>query len=115
MSTITCRNVIIACLASAALAGAHAAEQKSVRSEKHNYNVVTLVSGLENPWSVAWLPDGRMLVTERAGRLRIVSKALELQPKPIEGLPKIYVGGQGGLFDAVPHPNYRENGWIYLS
>ena len=109
------RITVVISLAAAALAGVHAAEQQSVRSEKHNYNVVTLVTGLENPWSIAWLPDGRMLVTERAGRLRIVSKDFELQPKAVEGLPKIYVGGQGGLFDAVPHPNYRDNGWIYIS
>jgi glucose/arabinose dehydrogenase len=94
---------------------AYAAEAKQIRSEKHTFNVVRVVEGLQNPWSIAWLPDGRMLVTERAGRLRIVSRDFKLDPKPVEGLPKIVVGGQGGLFDVVLHPNYRENRWIYIS
>ncbi|HEV7391474.1 MAG TPA: PQQ-dependent sugar dehydrogenase, partial [Burkholderiales bacterium] len=50
-----------------------AGEKTPVQSEKHSFNVVTLVEGLQNPWSIAWLPDGRMLVTERAGRLRILA------------------------------------------
>src|SRR6476619_4639488 len=95
--------------------GACAGESKQVRSEKHNFNIVTLVTGLDHPWSIAWLPDGRMLVTERAGRLRIVSKDFKLDPQPVEGLPKIVVGGQGGLFDVVIHPDYKNNGWIYIS
>ena len=92
-----------------------AAERKTIRSEKHSFDVVTLVEGLDHPWSIAWLPDGRMLVTERAGRLRLVSKDFQLDPKPVEGLPRIVVGGQGGLFDVVLHPRYKENGWIYIS
>ena len=92
-----------------------AAERKSIQSEKHSFNVVTLVEGLQNPWCIAWLPDGRMLVTERAGRLRIVSKDFKLDPKPVEGLPKIIVGGQGGLFEVALHPDYKDNGWIYIS
>jgi aldose sugar dehydrogenase len=108
-------------LAAAALAlavsvpHANAAEARQIRSEKHNFNIVTLVEGLQNPWSIAWLPDGRMLVTERAGRLRVVSTDFKLDPKPIDGLPKIVVGGQGGLFDVVLHPGYKDNGWIYIS
>ncbi|HYC48540.1 MAG TPA: PQQ-dependent sugar dehydrogenase [Burkholderiales bacterium] len=95
--------------------GACAGERGTIRTEKHAFNVVTLVEGLQNPWSIAWLPDGRMLVTERAARLRIVSQDFKLDPKPVEGLPKIVVGGQGGLFDVVLHPRYKENGWIYIS
>ena len=97
------------------MAVACAGEARQTRSEKHNFTVVPLVEGLQNPWSIAWLPDGRMLVTERAGRLRIVSRDFKLDPKPIEGLPRIVVGGQGGLFDVALHPNYRDNGWIYIS
>ena len=109
-----CR-ITVAIAFAAVLVSTEAAERKSVRSEKHDFNVVTLIDGLEHPWSIAWLPDGRMLLTERTGRLRIVSKDFQLQPKAVEGLPKIYVGGQGGLFDVVLHPNYKENGWIYIS
>ena len=99
----------------ATLSIASGAQAQEVRSEKHSFTMVKLVERLEHPWSIAWLPDGRMLVTERAGRLRIVSKDFKLDPKPIEGLPKIVVGGQGGLFDVVLHPAYKENGWIYIS
>jgi glucose/arabinose dehydrogenase len=75
--------------------------------------VATLVTGFENPWSIAFLPDGRMLVTERAGRLRLVSQDYKLDSKPIEGLPEVVSKGQGGLFDVVLHPQYAQNGWIY--
>jgi len=91
------------------------AQQRSFSSEKHSFRLVTLVEGLENPWSIAFLPDGRMLVTERPGRLRIVSKDFRLEPSPVEGLPPIVEAGQGGLFDVVLHPRYAENGWIYIS
>jgi glucose/arabinose dehydrogenase len=84
-----------------------------VQSEKHAFRISTLLTGLENPWSVAFLPDGRMLITERAGRLRLVSADFKLDPKPIEGLPEVISHGQGGLFDVVLHPQYAQNGWIY--
>ena len=84
-----------------------------INSEKHTFRVVTLLKGLEYPWSLAFLPDGRMLVTERAGRLRLVGQDLRLDPKPIAGLPDVVATGQGGLFDVVLHPEYAQNGWIY--
>jgi glucose/arabinose dehydrogenase len=91
------------------------AAAQTIQSEKHAFRVVTLTRGLENPWSIAFLPDGRMLVTERAGRLRIVGKDFKLDPKPVEGLPEIVASGQGGLLDVVLHPQYDKNGWIYWS
>lgn len=91
------------------------ATAQTIQSEKHAFRVVTLTRGLENPWSMAFLPDGRMLVTERAGRLRIVGRDFKLDPKPVEGLPEVVANGQGGLFDVVPHPQYADNGWIYFS
>ena len=84
-----------------------------ISSEKHTFRVVTLLKGLEYPWSVAFLPDGRMLVTERVGRLRLVGQDLRLDPKPIAGLPDVAATGQGGLFDVVLHPEHAQNGWIY--
>ena len=104
-------SVLFLCLTVAACAG----ESKQVRSEKHAFGVHVLVQGLQNPWSIAWLPDGRMLVTERSGRLRIVTKDFKLDPKPVEGVPKVVVAGQGGLFDVAVHPQYAKNGWIYIS
>ena len=88
-------------------------KQQLVHSEKHSFRIVPLLAGLENPWSIAFLPDGRMLVTERAGRLRLVSQDFKLDPKPIEGLPEVIANGQGGLFDVVLHPQHAQNGWIY--
>lgn len=88
---------------------------QTINSEKQSFRVVQLTQGLENPWSVAFLPDGRLLITERAGRLRIVNSDYSLDSKPISGLPEIAVGGQGGLFDVVLHPQYAKNGWIYFA
>ena len=88
---------------------------QTIQSEKQSFRVVTLTQGLQHPWSLAFLPDGRLLITERAGRLRIVQKDFTLDPKPVSGLPKIIASGQGGLFDVVLHPQYSINGWIYLA
>ena len=105
-------HVLLMCMAFCLPAWAQ--EGTSVfKSEKHAFRVATLVTGLENPWSIAFLPDGRMLVTERAGRLRLVSHDFKLNPKPIDGLPEVVPQGQGGLFDVVLHPQYAQNGWIY--
>jgi glucose/arabinose dehydrogenase len=84
-----------------------------IHSEKQSFRLVTLLTGLENPWSMAFLPDGRMLITERAGRLRLVDQDYKLDPQAIDGLPEVVSQGQGGLFDVVLHPQYAQNGWIY--
>ena len=89
------------------------ADTYAVQSAKHVFQVNKVLDGLENPWSMAFLPDGRMLITERAGRLRLVTKSFQLHPTPIAGLPKIKAAGQGGLFDVAIHPDYAANGWIY--
>jgi aldose sugar dehydrogenase len=96
-----------------ALAAAPACAQ-TYQSEKHAFRVVELVRGLEQPWSLAFLPDGRMLVTEKVGRLRVVKDG-RLDPRPIEGLPEVEVHGQGGLMDVALHPRFPENGLVYLS
>ena len=79
---------------------------------------VTLVRGLSHPWGFAFLPgfdnDGRMLVTERAGRMRIVNARGELGA-PIAGLPEVDARGQGGLLDVVLDPKFSENRWVYWS
>lgn len=77
--------------------------------------VVTLASGLEHPWSLAFLPDGRMLVTERPGRLRLVSADGQAISAPIAGVPAVYAEGQGGLFDVVLSPDFESTRLVYLS
>ena len=84
------------------------------RSEAHAFRVVTVVAGLEHPWGLAFLPDGRMLVTERPGRLRVVRNGT-LEREPVTGLPPVAAHGQGGLLDVAPHPRYGENALVYLS
>ena len=84
-------------------------------SQEHNFRAVTLIEGLNHPWSIAFLPDGRMLVTERAGRLRIAGKDFKLDPRPVEGLPQVTPSGQGGLMDVVLHPKFAGNSLVYLS
>ena len=84
-------------------------------SEVQQFHTVTVTEGLEHPWSIAFLPDGRMLVTERPGRLRLISADGKLDPQPVSGLPPIAAIGQGGLLDVALHPDYARNGWIYLS
>ncbi len=79
---------------------------------EHSYE--TLAEGLEFPWSVAFLPDGDMLVTERAGRLRIIRDG-SLVDEPVAGAPQTYVAGQGGYFDILPDPDFASNRTVYLS
>src|SRR5689334_17248200 len=85
-----------------------------VQSEKESFKLEPVAeAGLVEPWAIAWLPDGRMLVTERPGRLRII-EAGRLLPEPVHGIPAVY-GGEGGLLDVKLHPNYSSpgNDWIY--
>jgi glucose/arabinose dehydrogenase len=91
-----------------------AAHAQTYRSDEHGFRVVRLVEGLAQPWSLAFLPDGRMLVTEKAGRLRVISNG-KLEPEPVGGLPEVTVHGQGGLHDVVLHPEFKTNQLIYLA
>ena len=82
---------------------------------RHNFRVVTVAEDLDHPWSMAWLPGGEMLITERPGRLRIIRGGV-LDPDPITGWPAVYrERGQGGFMDVVPHPDFATNRLIYLS
>ncbi|HAN46108.1 MAG TPA: hypothetical protein DCQ32_06095 [Cyanobacteria bacterium UBA8156] len=78
------------------------------------YRVETVLTGLERPWGMAWLPDGTLLVTERPGRLRAIRGGV-LDPAPIAGVPQVLAAGQGGLLDVTVHPNFANNRWVYLS
>jgi len=86
----------------------------TVKSDEHTFRLVTVVAGLEHPWGLAFLPDGRMLVTERAGRLRIIRDG-KLEPQAVSGLPPIVQHGQGGLLDVAIHPRFAENNLVYVA
>ncbi|MDF2619681.1 MAG: glucose sorbosone dehydrogenase [Xanthobacteraceae bacterium] len=107
-------------LALAALAGLlsnmPAAAQQPVRvsSSAGPLSVETVAAGLENPWGLAFLPDGRMLVTERPGRLRIVSRSGTVS-EPVRGLPPVYATGQGGLLDVALAPDFPDSRIIFFS
>ena len=89
--------------------------QTAMRSALHDYRVVTVAEGLVQPWSMAFLPGGDMLVTERPGRLRILRNG-KLLPQAVEGLPPIFTGNnQAGLLEVAPHPNFASNRLLYLS
>jgi aldose sugar dehydrogenase len=88
---------------------------ETVDSEQQRFRVVSLVEGLQHPWSMAFLPDGRMLVTERPGRLRLIADG-ELVGQAIAGLPdNLTASGQGGLLDVLPDPDFADNRLIYFS
>ncbi len=90
------------------------ASAQTLSSERHAFRLVMVARGLVHPWSLAFLPNGDMLVTERVGRLRIVRNG-ELDPSPVPGVPEVALGGQGGLLDVALHPRFTENRLIYLS
>jgi glucose/arabinose dehydrogenase len=98
-----------------ALAAPTAAAQEGVqRSEQADFRAVTLARGLDHPWGMAFLPDGGILITERAGRLRLFQDGA-LQPDPIAGVPEVAARGQGGLLDIALHPDFAANGLLYLA
>ena len=79
-----------------------------------NYRIETVADGLNHPWSLAFLPDGRMLVTERAGSLRLIQNG-ELLATAIDGVSDVFASSQGGLLDVLVDPNFADNQLIYLS
>src|SRR3954463_5196700 len=86
-------------------------------AEERRLRLVTMTRALEQPWSMAFLPDGSILVTERPGRLRIIRKGV-LDPRPISGVPAVSTeGARGlqGLMDVVLHPDFNDNHWVYLT
>jgi len=96
--------------------------EDNIRSELVTFQIVQVVEGLEHPWAISWLPDGRMIVTERPGRMQLIDGSTVTQ---LKNLPPINYqedqrtapqgGSQGGLLDVVVHPDYENNGWIYFT
>lgn len=109
------RRLVLACaLALSATTASLAQDTQRFRTDKVEVIVETVARNLQNPWGLAFLPDGRMLVTERPGRLRIVGPDGKLSD-PVRGLPPIAARGQGGLLDVAPDPNFAQNRLVYLS
>ncbi|NAY90513.1 PQQ-dependent sugar dehydrogenase [Muricauda sp. JGD-17] len=77
-----------------------------------DFTAQIVVDGIQNPWGMAFMPNGGLLITEKAGQLLFHKDG---NTRKIQGLPEVYVRGQGGLMDVELHPNYSENGWIYIS
>jgi glucose/arabinose dehydrogenase len=88
--------------------------QSVFRSAQHDYRVVTVAENLIQPWSIAFLPGGDALITERPGRLRILRQG-KLLPNAVEGVPQVFHSSQGGLLEVMPHPNFATNRLLYLS
>lgn len=84
------------------------------RSAHHAFEVQEVLTGLEVPWSLAFLPSGEQLIVERPGRLRLVREG-KLLPEPIAGTPAVFAQGQGGLLEVALHPAYAVNGYVYLA
>ena len=105
---------ILALVAVLAASGAALAADPIFPSSTGNLSVQTVAQGLSFPWSLAFLPDGRMLVTERPGRMRIVAQNGQLSP-PLANVPKVFAVSQGGLFDVILDRGFGQNRTIYLS
>ena len=107
-------SVSLAVVVFAASMSAGMFAQTPSRSALHDYRVVTVVDALIQPWSIAFLPGGDALITERPGRLRILRQG-KLLPQPVDGVPAVFHSGQGGLLEVMPHPNFATNRLLYLS
>jgi glucose/arabinose dehydrogenase len=108
----TSMKISLLCAAGLAALSLPAGAQ-TFKSSAGNLAVETVVGGLAHPWSLAFLPDGRMLVTERPGRLRIATRDGKLSA-PVAGVPKVYASGQGGLLDVVLDRGFAQNRTIYF-
>src|ERR1041385_8167311 len=100
-------------LAALAAMGALPASAQTFSSSAGNLSVETVAHGLDHPWGLAFLPDGRMLVTERPGRLRVVTRDGKLSP-PVSGVPPVRASGQGGLHDIMLDRDFASNRTIYF-
>ncbi|WP_298723080.1 PQQ-dependent sugar dehydrogenase [uncultured Ferrovibrio sp.] len=105
----------LACLApSAMIAPVQAQQSQTIRTQEATVRAVTVAKGLENPWGFAFLPDGRILVTERPGRMRLIGKDGKLSA-PVEGVPEVFAQGQGGLLDVRLDPDFTTNRTLYFT
>ena len=108
------RAIAIAACSLPTIALSAAPSSTQPRHESDPFKLTVVASGLEHPWGIAPLPDGRFLVTERPGRMRLVAKDGSLSA-PLEGIPKVYARGQGGLLDVTLSPQFATDKLVYFS
>ena len=106
--------LLIAGVAAIGIALQAGGKDRPIDTKQGKIKIETVAKGLNQPWGLAFLPDGRMLVTEKPGRLRIVATD-GVVSKPIAGVPEVTALGQGGLLDVALDPAYAENNLVYLS
>lgn len=107
-------GVTMGVLLSSNIQGQPQGKEKAKKAKATVVKTITIASGLWHPWSLAWLPNGDMLVTERNGKLRTVRDG-KLDPDPVPGVPPVHSVRLSGLMEVLPHPNFAQNHWIYLT
>ena len=111
MKKLICSALI---LISIVAAKAQPVAGSTIETQKQKFVLQSVTTELQRPWGMAFLPDGRILVTELAGEIRIIKEDKLLDEK-ISGVPEVFNNGQGGLLDIQLHPDYAKNGWIYIT
>ncbi len=111
MKKLICLVTILSCVV---ITKAQPVAGSTITTEKQKFVLESITTELQRPWGMAFLPDGRALVTEKDGEIRIIKDGKLLNEK-ISGVPKVYTNGQAGLMDIQLHPEYAKNGWIYLT
>lgn len=111
---MTRKRLSVLCVGILLSGGIHVSADAVFRSAYHDYRLVTVAESLVEPWSIAFLPGGDMLITERIGRLRVLRQG-KLLPQPVEGVPTVFHSSQGGLLEVAPHPNFAANRLLYLT
>ena len=108
------RMTVLACLASLALPAFSQLQTSDAPPAAKGWRTVTIAEGISHPWGMAWLPDGRLLVTGRSGELFMLN-GKKFEKIPMEGMPAVFNVGQGGLFDISVHPADKRNPRIYMT
>lgn len=109
------RSALFVCLGAFALSPSHAELAASAAPPPaKGWRTVTIAEGISHPWGMTWLPDGRLLVTAKGGRLYMLS-GKTFTEVPLQGLPPVFTGGQGGLLDISVHPSDKDNWRIYMT
>lgn len=101
-------------LALVMILGSACAQEQTIQTATGNVKVEKLADGLDHPWGLVFLPDGRLLVTERSGQLRILDTDTTLS-EPLRGTPEVFARGQGGMLDVKIDPDFESNGYVYLA